>query len=210
MYEKNKRNKIMPALLILACSISCLSNAKISVSKGLSEADKAKKAYEEVLTDEKAAKRLSLFGSNIDGKLSRDGEFAIIDLNQDGIPEMLYTCDDKYHIDTLCYVNGRVKKIYNRASSNYEYYPNKSLCYVAWAHGGYFEFIYCKFTGKKMKVLADEYGELLDAEPRKYTVNGKKSSYKHYKVYVKKLMKGVQVEKPQYHKNTASNRKKYL
>lgn len=63
---------------------------------------------------------------------------------------------------------------------------------------------YYKFTGKKMKVIAEKYGNDL------YKVKEKTVSKKQYNSYIKKLLSNTKNVKLKWHKNTEKNRKLYL
>ena len=153
--------------------------------------------------------------------------FALIDLNKDGVMELVYGDDsrDPYHSSLLAYVNGKVKAVGGGFSGDEKYYPNKHLYYTSTFHTGVEEHSYYKFTGKKLVKLAEKYGnESINAvtgkpktkkdkkkykslfAPYKYTVRGKTVSKKKYESYVKNLKKGAKNKKLKFVKNNVGNR----
>lgn len=191
-------------------------------SEAASKNAKAKKAYAKVLSSEKAAEGII----DTSWGLGKNTEFALLDINKDGVSELIFTPDGGYHVDIVSYIKGKVKNVGWGFSGSQKYYPNKHIYYSQTTHSGDDVYTYYKFTGKKMKVVAEKYGNdhinavtgkakpqnkiYASFAPYEYTVNGKRVSAKKYKAYVKKLLSGAKSKKLKWHKNTAKNRKKYL
>ena len=87
-------------------------------------------------------------------------EFALIDLNKDGVTEMVVTPDGQYHREIWGYVNGKVETVGWGFAGDGEYYPNKKLYYCESWHGSVY-MTYYRFNGKKMVKLAYIEGDRL-------------------------------------------------
>lgn len=203
---KQLMRRIVTVFMVMILSFGVVQTTQgISVQaakNNKSKNAKVKKAYKKYL-------------SNTVPYEKNKGKFALLDLNKDGVSEFIYTPDgDGYHVDIAAYVNGKAKSIGSGFSGIQKYYPNKHIYYSQTTHTGVDEYTYYKFTGKKLKVLAEKYGEINETgkslKPYRYKVNGKKVSAKKYNAYVKKLLSGANNTKLKWHKNTAKNRKKYL
>lgn len=207
--------RVISFLLVLSLVVASYSGSVQAKSKGA----KARKAYAKILADKKAAEGIISWDSG------KETEFALIDINKDGISELIFTTDDGYHIEIVSYVNGKVKVVGGGFSGEQSYYPDKHIYFSSTTHTGDDIYTYYKFTGKKMKVVAEKYGnatvnavtgkaktgdDLGKFTPYKYTVKGKTVSAKKYKSYVKKLISGAKSVKPKWHRNTKSNRSRYL
>ena len=157
--------------------------------------------------------------------MGKETKFALIDINKDGISELIFTPDDGYHVDIVSYVNGKAKAVGSGFSGNQKYYPGKHIYFSHTTHTGTDVYTYYKFTGKKMKTIAEKYGDdtynvvtgdlktgddFGDFAPYKYTVNGKTVSASKYKSYVNRVISGAKNVKLKWHKNTKANRLKYL
>ena len=99
-----KMKKVICAFLTMTviCQTipNVVSNSKI-YAKSNSKSNAAIEAYMDLLTnDEKAEKLLSKSCVY----LNSDFKFALIDLNKDGIQEMVVTSDNGFHLDKLAYV----------------------------------------------------------------------------------------------------------
>ena len=141
-------------------------------------------------------------------------EFAVIDINHDGIKELVVTGDNMYHANIYAYLGGKVTRIDSAFSGDYVYYKNKNLVFNSSAHTGYYPESYAVYKDGRMKVLANAEGKDVitgDTYEIKYDyyINGKQTTAKKYKAYVKKLTVGAVNGKLTLHKNTASNRDKY-
>ena len=141
-----------------------------------SKAKQAKKAY---------AKFLSNRDNIVMCNDLTEVDFDLFDLNRDGVPELVVTPDDDYHVYVYAYVNGKVKEVGYGFSGEEKYYPNKSIFYTITWHSGIESIYYYKFDGKEMKELASAS-------------------------IIRKTMKGAKERKIKWHKNTSANRKKYL
>lgn len=204
MKGKNKLKLFKRILSLLLICVLMLDNSFLA--NAISKDAKAKKAYAEVLNDIKIAEGIISTGWG----LGTDTKFALVDINNDGINEMVFTPDDGYHIDIVAYVNGKVKNIGSGFSGTQLFYPNKKIYYSDTWHASRNEGYY-KFNGKKMISLASIYGAVMDDESSYvYHIGKKEVTKKSYQKYVKKLKKGAKEEKIKYFKNTSANRKKHL
>ena len=220
-----KIKKIISMFLVMALVFQVIPhtmpNYKV-YAKTNSKNNAAMKQYKALLTDSKKAKEvLAHCVIQVDSKC----KFALIDLNKDGIKEMALTSDDGYHLYIVGYVNGKVKLIECGFAGEQKYYTNKHIYYSLTSHTGDYTASYYKFNGVKMKLIAEKQGSMnvnlktgkakpdpmtASYAPYEYTVKGKKVSKKKYKAYVKKLLKGAKNEKLKWHKNTKTNRSKYI
>lgn len=208
-------------LSITLCSISTFHGVGVVQAKS-----KSSEAYNEFLTNQdKAEKIAGYFGGRLE-----QAEFALVDLNKDGIKEMIVSADNAYHTALLTYVKGKVKCIGGSFSGGFTCYPNKRLYSTMTIHTGACITSYYKFNGKKLIKVAEktgyDYQNAVTGEPKnleetmskyndifapyKYTVKKKTVSSKKYKAYVKKLKKGAKKKNVKFVKNTFANRNKYL
>ncbi len=210
------KKKMISVILILAL-LSCTVNfMNIDSVQAASKETKAKKAYAEFLLKNKTSAQVYHF-------------FALLDMNQDGVPELILgdqdrVGDDPYRVEIYSYMNRKVQEVGSGFSGSEIYYPNKHLYVSSTCRmGEEIETCY-KFTGKKMKAIAEKYGNsvynavtgekkdrsakgsLADFAPYKYTVDGKTVSAKKYRSYLKKIMSGAKEEKPKWHKNNRKSR----
>ena len=82
-----------------------------------------------------------------------DLQFAVIDINHDGIKEIVTTGDQMYHACVYAYIDDEVKMIDDAFSGSYVWYKNKNLVYRNSAHTGCYPESYSQFKNGKMVVL---------------------------------------------------------
>ncbi|MCH5266689.1 MAG: hypothetical protein J1F02_12375 [Lachnospiraceae bacterium] len=212
MKEIMKRAMALLLVMVMAFGVVQAAQGAAVQAANASETEsvKAKKAYKKYLSNNK----------------KENSKFALLDINKDGVSELITTNDNGYHVGIASYINGKVKTIGSGFSGSQEYYPDKHLYFSQTTHTGVDEYTYYKFTGKKLKVVARKYGDLgynavtgkrkpkgergKSFKPYKYTVNRKKVSAKKYKAYVKELLSGAEKAELTWYKNTSQNRNKYL
>lgn len=207
--------------MVLACLLGGLPASEVyaasslSKTKTISKAKAAKKAFAKALTSGK-----------IEEDVSGELEFALIDINKDGVQEILVTGDGCYHTYIYAYVNKKVKQVDSNFAGGYTFYPNKDLIFAATYHSGLSDELYSKFDGKSVKNVTEKLGDdTYNAvtgkkktkmstpdcfAPYRYTVKGKTVTKKYFNAYVKKMTKGAKEVKPKYHKATKRNISKYL
>jgi len=193
----------------------------VMAGKRTSKSTMAKRAYAKVLSNEKKASGVV----DTSWGLGANTKFALIDINRDKIPELIFTSDDGYHVSIAAYIKGRAKSVGGGFSGYQKYYPKKHIYFSQTTHTGDDVYTYYRFTGKKMKAIAEKYGndtynavtgkkktksELGKFTPYRYTVNGKIVSKKKYNAYVRKVLSGAKSVSPKWHRNTKRNRKRYL
>ena len=215
------KKRIVSLFLVLVLVSSAVNFTCKDTVQAESKGAKAKKAYTKILSDKKAADGII----STSWGLGKETKFALIDINKDGISELIFTPDDGYHVDIVSYVNGKAKAVGSGFSGNQKYYPGKHIYFSHTTHTGTDVYTYYKFTGKKMKTIAEKYGDdtynvvtgdlktgddFGDFAPYKYTVNGKTVSASKYKSYVNRVISGAKNVKLKWHKNTKANRLKYL
>jgi hypothetical protein len=199
-----KKNRILSMLLIICVALSGNAGTQYVTASATTKASKAKKAYVKPLTDTNG-----IFYKNHLYTSVSDCEFILLDINKDGIPELIFTQDSGYHVEIFAYVDGKVKSVGRGFAGTQEYYPNKKIYHSTTAHGNYNEEYY-KFNGKKMKELAHIEGTDIVEETYVYYIGKKKVSKAKFESYVKTLLKGAKKKEPTWHKNTKKNRNKYL
>ena len=118
--------------------------AEVKKTKKLSKKQKALETYKIFLKDK-----------NSDDAFPKN-EFGLMDINKDGVPELVVTPDNMYHANIYGYVNGKIKDIGYAFSGKCEFYPKKSLYYMTSTHTGDDTRSYYIYDGKKMKSLLKE------------------------------------------------------
>lgn len=211
MKMKNRNRGLFTVFtVVLMCCIVCLLPGNVQAA---SKATKAKKAYASYLVkQQKQVPYLTL-------------KFGLIDINKDGVPELVTTPDNWYNADIYAYVNGKVKCVGWAFSGDCAFYPSRKVYYRHTCHTGVDEYHYYTFNGKKMKEVACKYGsntvnavtgkqkeeeDWMNFEPYKYTVKDKVVTEEEYNQYTANLVKNAKKKKPTMRNNTAKNRGKYL
>lgn len=208
------RRKLQTALLVFAvltiiCDLTRVAGIEAAGKKSL-----ALKSYEKYLLSDNI---------NIQGNRPR---FALIDLNQDRVPELVVTSDGGYHLALFAYHKGKTDSLWSDSGADMKFYPNKHLFFSHHNNHGVDAFQYGEFNGKELKWRALKSGSMdynavtgkpktkIDDKnpyaPYRYEVNGKKTTKAAYQSKVKSLVRGAKEKKLQWHDNNASNRKKYL
>lgn len=207
MYKRIRKSVcLFLSLIMIFTGIPEMAQAKGSTA----QAKKAKRVYAKILSSEKAAESvLDMFTSSA----ITTYQFALIDLNKDGVQELVFTPDDGYHVNVVAYVNGKARCVGGGFAGGESYYPNKHIFVSStWHMGNYVS--YYKFNGKEMKEVASKYNERADMveyqDDYTYQVNGKTVTKSKYESCINKLMKGAKKQELKWHKNTVTNRKKYL
>lgn len=214
MENKSYKKRRYGLMLVMCILFSCISSVTTDASSKSEQALKAYRSY--LLSSQAEADSIGWY----------QGQFGLIDLNQDGVSELIVTGDGMYHFNICAYVNGKVEIIGSGYSGDYSFYPNRKLIYLTHEHGGDHMYAYYKFDGKKMSVKAQKHGcdymnlitgELKDTEngpygyePYIYEVKGKPVSASEYKAYVNKLKKGARKKKLKLIDITQKNLNKYF
>jgi len=218
------------AFSLAAVSVCYLPAGTAGTAQAASKNAKAKKIYDKIL-------RGKVKGFDKVSTAHYPGEFMLIDINRDGISELIYHTYNASHpmIRVVAYVSGKPKLVFEcRDDSGCVCYPKKHIFYHFYTHSGDWTETYYKFTGKKMKRIAEKYGSdyynaakgrkktkkelkrYMESKepfaPYKYTIGKKTVSAKKYKAYVKKITSGSKGKSfyDNMHKNTKANRARYL
>ena len=215
------KKAVSMAVLASAVLFSSVFSGGLQTVGAVDKNAKAHAAYEELLTDGDKVEKIT----GHSGDRLNEFKFALLDMNEDGVEEMVLTPDDGYHVEVFSYVKEDVKMVGSGYAGGQEYYPNKHLYFSHTTHMGADEYYAYRFNRKKMKLLAQKVGSMYfnvvtgeeksdeeqdSFEPYEYKVKGKVVSEKKYEAYIGKLLKGAKEEKPKLVKNSAKNRKKYL
>lgn len=171
------------------------------------KAEKAREAYMRILKSKSRLQKMSLW--NI-GETWSDVEYAIIDLNKDGVPELLLRSDDRHYEMLAAYVNGKVKCIggapegTTAGSGRITVYPDRKIvCFTTyhnWSYQSYYE-----FDGKR---LEEKCGTWKLHKQRSYNIKGKDVAAKKFAAYKKKLLKGSKELKMKFEKNKSETKSK--
>jgi hypothetical protein len=196
---------------VLALGIALAPTGQMEVQAKTASKKTVAAAYKKLLTSSSTLTE-SYLGTTDLSKL----EFAVFDINGDGVKELYLTGDDGYHANIYTYYKGKVKQIDSAFSGKYIYYRNANLVYSDTYHSS-FDKSYSKLKNGKMVTLASAEGEITFDENdnqvitySKYTVKGKTTTKAKYNAYVKKLKSGKTKGKLKLYKNTQKNRNKYL
>ena len=187
-------------LMLMTNSIQYGCECVAASAKG----EKALKAYNTALKDVNSVVLKDCVGN--------DYKFAVIDINDDGVKEMVTTGDDGYHCYIFSFINGSIKEVCDGYAGGEKFYPNKKIyCSTTTRFNETYTYYY-KFTGKKMILMAEKKEDAVDPSVFKYDykVNNKSVSKKKYNKYIKKLMSGAKEKNLSYKVNDERNRNKYL
>ena len=208
MEKTNEKRNMLKRIMLMLCAavvaISTVLGSGVTEVQAASKAKKAMDAYAKYLQD----------GShwNMDGKMT---SFGLIDVNRDGIKELVVYDESTYSTSLIGYVSGKTKQLGWCMRGEIKIYPKKKIfALYDSAGGGIYATLYYKYDGKKAQRLAlynVEYdGDKLIDET--YNVHGKNVSKKKYNKYIKSLHlgKGISSSDLKMYKNTAANRNKYL
>ena len=210
MEKTNEKRNLMKRIMLMLCAavvaISTVLGSGVTEVQAASKAKKAMAAYAKYLQD----------GShwNMDGKMT---SFGLIDVNRDGIKELVVYDESTYSTILIGYVSGKTKQLGWCMRGEIKIYPKKKIFALYDSpEAGMYDRGYYKYDGKKAQSLAGYYveydgggGKLINET---YNVHGKNVSKKKYNKYIKSLHlgKGISSDHLKMHKNTAANRKKYL
>lgn len=197
--KRNMLRRIMLMLCAVVVAISTVLGSGVTEVQAASKAKKAMAAYAKYLQD----------GShwNMDGKMT---SFGLIDVNRDGIKELVVYDESTYSTRLIGYVSGKTKVLGGCMRGEIEIYSKKKIfALYDSAGGGIYATLYYKYDGKKVKELT-RY-ESCEGEET-YFLKGKSVSKKKYNKYIKSLHlgKGISSSDLKMHQNTKENRKSYL
>ena len=203
MEKTNEKRNMLRRIMLMLCAavvaISTVLGSGVTEVQAASKAKKAMAAYAKYLQD----------GShwNMDGKMT---SFGLIDVNRDGIKELVVYDESTYSTSLIGYVSGKTKQLGWCMRGEIKIYPKKKIfALYDSAGGGIYATLYYKYDGKKVKELT-RY-ESCEGEET-YFLKGKSVSKKKYNKYIKSLHlgKGISSSDLKMHQNTKENRKSYL
>ena len=180
-YEKYLRNKKIDknqkTLNYINLTKSAVDKAFPVNNSTSSKSEKAKAAFQAYIK-KGSYKTDGSAGDNLQ-------EYAFVDLNNDGITEML-TREPVITDNVYAYVNGKVKLV---GRMDHGAYPSAYYCakkgYISESY--YMSKVYYYFNGKSLKVKAERSFD-------DYRVDGKKTTAKKYAATEKKLTEGLTYE----------------
>ena len=202
MEKTNEKRNLMKRIMLMLCAavvaISTVLGSGVTEVQAASKAKKAMAAYAKYLQD----------GSHwdMDGKMT---SFGLIDVNRDGIKELVVYDESTYSTILIGYVSGKTKELGWCMGDVIIYSKKKIFALNDKAGAGMYAMIYYKYDGKKVKELT-RY-ESCEGEET-YFLKGKSVSKKKYNKYIKSLHlgKGISSSDLKMHQNTKENRKRYL
>lgn len=186
---------------------------------------KALKAYKKMLS----RKKLTWGSGKAD--LTVNMRFALVDVNKDGVKELLLINDESCYaagyFRLYSYVNGKVKLI-TSINNRPVFYQNK-LMRIDFVHTGGFATSYYKYKKNDLKCILSMSGmgskEVIPEDVKKivkkkyngmdvyyfdFSINNKECTYAKYKARLNQLTQGVEKVKYKFNKNTKANRSKWF
>ncbi len=195
---------VLSGLLISACSSQKASSR---------DRRKALEAYRKVLSSQSKMKDYTQIPYS---QYQEDNQFGLVDINRDGIPEMLVTTDSCYHTVLLSYISGQAELVDSNLAGGtdtggYRFYPWQSVYYTESIHGSHIS-SYCRFDGKESRLLCQRYDSDISPENSEttYSVEGKEVSADKYENYLSRLTKILKEEPVSMYEITEENIREYL
>ena len=207
MEKTNEKRNMLRRIMLMLCAavvaISTVLGSGVTEVQAASKAKKAMAAYEKLLRDSDNWVGYTTFG--------------LIDVNRDGIKELVVYDESTYSTILIGYVSGKTKQLGWCMRGEIKIYPKKKIFALYDSpEAGMYDRGYYKYDGKKAQSLAGYYveydgggGKLINET---YNVHGKNVSKKKYNKYIKSLHlgKGISSSDLKMHQNTKENRKSYL
>ena len=200
MEKTNEKRNMLKRIMLMLCAavvaISTVLGSGVTEVQAASKAKKAMAAYEKLLRDSDNWVGYTTFG--------------LIDVNRDGIKELVVYDESTYSTSLIGYVSGKTKQLGWCMRGEIKIYPKKKIfARNDKAGAGMYAMIYYKYDGKKVKEIARD--ESCDGEET-YILKGKNVSKKKYNKYIKSLHlgKGISSSDLKMHQNIKENRKSYL
>ena len=199
--------------LLLAMTMLAATTQSVCATTVSSQAKKAIKAYQKYLSGSKV---------KWDGGYSTEDvpaervSFSVVDINKDGIPELLLSSNYVSHAmgeQSICIFNKGKVEFMGGADYIKSYYPRSGI--VEMYHCGMGNSTwYSKIKNGKDKTIASiehNYGDPRKKKPDYYWENKQVTKAEFNKLLKKNAgTKKVKVTKSFWHKNTSSNRKNML
>ena len=200
MEKTNEKRNMLKRIMLMLCAavvaISTVLGSDVTEVQAASKAKKAMAAYEKLLRDSDNWVGYTTFG--------------LIDVNRDGIKELVVYDEGTNSTSLIGYVSGKTKQLGWCMRGEIKIYPKKKIFALNdKAEAGMYAMIYYKYDGKKVKEIARD--ESCDGEET-YILKGKNVSKKKYNKYIKSLHlgKGISSSDLKMHQNIKENRKSYL
>ena len=148
MEKTNEKRNMMKRIMMMLCAVvvafSTVLGSGATEVQAASKAKKAMAAYAKYLQD----------GSHwdMDGKMT---SFGLIDVNRDGIKELVVYDESTYSTSLIGYVSGKTKQLGWCMRGEIKIYPKKKIFALNdKAEAGMYAMIYYKYDGKKVKEIA--------------------------------------------------------
>ena len=199
MEKTNEKRNMLKRIMLMLCAavvaISTVLGSGVTEVQAASKAKKAMAAYEKLLRDSDNWVGYTTFG--------------LIDVNRDGIKELVVYDEGTNSTSLIGYVSGKTKQLGWCMGDVIIYSKKKIFALNDKAGAGMYAMIYYKYDGKKVKEIARD--ESCDGEET-YILKGKNVSKKKYNKYIKNLHlgKGISSSDLKMHQNIKENRKSYL
>lgn len=173
----------------------------------------ALKAYKKLLSKDEI-----YIGKEYVCKLSEDNQFAIEDLNHDGIPEMIIDAENEFGMSCMdivfTYYKSNVCIVIKTSHGYVSGYKKGNIFSADYMNRGYAVVMHYSIVKGKAKGVAECCDDTAtgnaDCKGTTYLVNDKESTKKKYDSVIKKHTKGSKMYKIKKYKVTSGNIKKYL
>lgn len=172
-----------------------------------SKAAKARETYKKLLKSESKLGRLSPWNTDVSWS---NAKYTTIDINKDGIPELLVRSDDGIYTMLIAYINGKAKCIgqtpegTTSGTGSIAIYPSRKVICLTTCHNWKNQTFY-KFNGKKLEEKCRAWK--LDNH-ESYDINGSAVSKEKFEEYKAKLLKNTKQSKIKLKKNKTSKKSK--
>lgn len=215
---KNTTKKIFSILLTAALFFSFFGVSQTSSAASKNTA--AVKAYKSLLS-----KKTYKWGYSDEANKTANYSFACVDLNKDGIKELIVISNSASYADQYCkiftYTNRKIKCV--TSCSGISWYKKGKIIAIEDAHTGSYWGDYYQLS-KKGKLIRKvsysgtdmkEYAKKIKHKENSiyytsYKIGKKEVSYKTYKKKLSRLLKSKKPATINYLKNTAANRARLL
>lgn len=182
------KKQIISLTLSIALIVSsiCAAGIQVQYAQAATKKTMALKKYKSALKK----KKIPVSGGD-NYKLYKDTEFGIVDLNHDGVPELIVNYE---HIYT--YYNGKITEVL-LCSQGITAYKKGSVFMSESMHAGNGHFNFYSIVKGHGKMVANE--ALLESGEHYCYIGNKEVSKKKYNKYIKKLTKKSEtIEIPMY------------
>lgn len=200
-----KKFRSIVLCLIVSLLLPCLSPVSAYAA---SRAENAMKAYRKLLESGSRLEGLSSWNKGVEWS---NAKYAFIDVNRDGVSEMLVRSNSSYgmyHTMLVGYVNGKAKCIAHApiatttGTGQILVYPSRKMVCLVTYHGSFKFYTYYRCNGKTLDEKCESCELINPAQTHEitYRIGGKEVSKKEYTAYKAKLLNGAKSSKIKWKK----------